>query len=107
MAARKTAKKAKEKMTTSKKIILASYAVGIILTIVLIIGAFKGFDMTTIGIVTGTAYAEIAASNAFYFWKAKKENVLKIALSALDKVPDDKVDDVVKILGTLGGIGGI
>lgn len=106
MAAKKTtkAKKASEKLTASKKIIIASYVIGAVLTAVTIVGAFKGFDVSTIGIVTTTAYAEIAASNAFYFAKAKKENVLKIALSAVQDVPAEKVDDVVKMVGTLGGI---
>ncbi len=104
MAAKKVAKKKAEKITASKKIIIASYVIGAILTGVTVTGAFLGFDVSTIGMVTTAAYAEIAASNAFYFSKAKKENVLKIALSAIQDVPAEKVDDVVKMVSTIGGV---
>lgn len=104
MAAKKSIKKAAEKLTASKKIIIASYAIGAVLTAVTIVGAFLGFDVSTIGIVTAAAYAEIAASNAFYFSKAKKENALKIALSTIKSVPEEKVDDVVKLIGAVGGV---
>lgn len=104
MAAKKSIKKAAEKLTASKKIIIASYAIGAVLTVVTIVGAFLGFDVSTIGMVTAAAYAEIAASNAFYFNKAKKENALKIALSATKNVSAEKVDDVVKMVSAIGGI---
>ncbi|MCX4357020.1 MAG: hypothetical protein OSJ43_12495 [Oscillospiraceae bacterium] len=104
MAAKKVAKKKAEKITASKKIIIASYVIGAILTGVTVTGAFLGFDVSTIGMVTTAAYAEIAASNAFYFSKAKKENVLKIALSAIQDVPAEKVDDAVKMVSTIGGV---
>lgn len=90
-------------MQTSKKIILASYIIGILMTVITAVGAFFGKDVTTLGIITGTAYAEIAASNAFYFSKAKKENALKIAVSCVQK-NSDKTEDIVKLLGALGGL---
>lgn len=104
MATKKATKKTAEKLTSSKKIIIASYIIGAVLTGVTIVGAFLGFDVSTIGMVTTVAYAEIAASNAFYFSKAKKENALKIALAAIKEVPAEKVDDVVKMVSTIGGI---
>lgn len=90
-------------MQTSKKIILASYVIGIALTAVTVAGAFLGRDVTTIGIVTSAAYAEIAASNAFYFNKAKKENALKITVSCVQK-NSDKMDEIVKLLSAIGGL---
>lgn len=106
MAAKKNmrTKKTTEKLTASKKIIIASYAIGAVLTGVTIVGAFLGFDVSTVGMVTTVAYAEIAASNAFYYNKAKKENALKIALSAVEKYSTDKVEDITKIVNSLGGI---
>lgn len=107
MAAKKTSQSKRnsaEKVTASKKIIIASYAIGAVLTGVTIVGAFLGFDVSVVGMVTTAAYAEIAASNAFYFSKAKKENALKIALSAIKSVPTEKVDDVVKMISAIGGI---
>lgn len=90
-------------MQTSKKIILSSYVIGIALTAVTVVGAFLGKDVTTIGIVTSAAYAEIAASNAFYFNKAKKENALKITVSCVQK-NSDKMDEIVKLLSAIGGL---
>ncbi len=104
MAAKKATKKTAEKLTASKKIIIASYAIGAVLTGVTIVGAFLGFDVSTVGMVTTAAYAEIAASNAFYFNKAKKENALKIALSATKNASAEKVDDVAKMVSAIGGI---
>ncbi len=107
MAPRKNAKKntrEKDKFTTSKKIVFISYMIGFVLTAVIVLGAFKGFDVSTIGMVTLAAYAEITASNAFYFWKAKKENTMKIALAAVKETPPEQVDDIVKLVNAMGGI---
>ncbi len=104
MAAKKTTKKATDKVETSKKIIWASYAIGAILTIITVVGNFRGFDMSVVMSLALASYAEITASNAFYFSKAKKENALKISLSTIKSVPPEKVDDVVKLIGALVGI---
>lgn len=111
MAARKTTTKKDvgvefkdKKFTMSKVIIFVSYIIGISLTIITIYGVFKGFEISALSVVTAAAYAEIAASNAFYYNKAKKENALKIALSAADKLSAEKVEDVTKIVNSLGGI---
>lgn len=93
-----------KKCSTSKIIVLVSYLIGSVLTIITIYCAFKGYDISTLGIITSAAYAEIATGNAFYFNKAKKENALKIALSAVDKLPPEKVEDTTKIINSLGGI---
>lgn len=93
-----------KKFTTSKKIIFASYVIGLALTIVTVIGSFKGYDVSTIGTVALATYAEITASNAFYFWKAKKENTMKIALAAVKETPTEQVDDIVKLINAMGGI---
>lgn len=107
MASRKTSKKntkEKEKITTSKKIIFVSYLIGFILTGIVIYGDFKGYNVSTIGMVTLASYAEITTSNGFYFWKAKKENTMKIALATVKETPTEKVDDIVKLINAMGGI---
>lgn len=104
MAEKKSEKTyASGRMTTSKKIILASYAMGIALSAALVFGAVKGYDMTTVGIAAGAAYAEIAASNAFYFWKAKKENIMKIAIGCVKDNPE-QADKMAAIIAALGGV---
>lgn len=91
-------------MTTSKVILLVNYALGIALTALTVVGIVKGYDVTALGIVTGAVFAEIGVSNAFYYWKAKKENILKISVDAAQKTNSEKVDDVTKIITALGGI---
>ena len=59
MAARKNVKRAVKKFTFSKIILLTSYIIGAALTVVVIVGAFKGYDVSAIGIVTTAAYTEI------------------------------------------------
>lgn len=105
MAARKSKKTrvSGEKITTSKKIILASYAIGVALTVVLVIGSFKSYDMTAVSVITAAAYAEITASNAFYFWKAKKENVMKIAVGSVKDNPE-LADKIATVIAALGGV---
>ena len=93
-----------KKFTTSKKIVFVSYVIGILLTSLTVFGVYKGYDMSTLGVITTAAYAEIASANAFYFWKAKKENTMKIALATVKDVPADKVDDIVKLVNAMGGI---
>lgn len=69
-----------KKITCSKKIILASYICAIALTLVVIIGTFKDYDMSNIAMIAGLAWGEVAVSNTFYYEKAKKENIIKIAI---------------------------
>lgn len=107
MAPRKNVKKntkEKEKITTSKKIVFVSYTIGFVLTIVTVLGAFLGHDVSAIVPVTLASYAEVTASNAFYFWKAKKENTMKIALATVKETPEERVDDVVNLVNAMGGI---
>lgn len=61
-------------METSKKILIASWIVTVLLTIVAIYAAFRGVDLTTLA---GMAWAELTAAHGFYYWKAKNENRAK------------------------------
>ncbi len=90
-------------MQTSKKILWISYIIGIVLTIITVIGVFMGFDVMVLGTVTGLSYGEISVSNAFYFNKAKKENVLKIAFGCSDLSPE-KAEKVARLMEVIGGI---
>ncbi len=76
------------KVTTSKKIILASYIICVILTILTIVFDFLGRDASTMGMLAGLAWTEVGVSNAFYFNKAKKENSLKLMSNYIEKMPD-------------------
>ena len=103
MAAKKSTKKMKEKITTSKKIIFASWVTAILLTAVAVVGSFKGCDMTAISVITTSAWVEVSAANAFYFWKAKKENVMKIAVGSVKDTPELS-DRIAAVISALGGV---
>lgn len=90
-------------MQTSKKILVISYIIGIVLTLITVIGVFMNFDVMVLGTITGLSYGEISVSNAFYFNKAKKENALKIAFGCSDLSPE-KAEKVARLMEVLGGI---
>ena len=64
-------------METSKLILLVSYLISLILTLIVIIGAFGEFSMEYVTQIALASYAELSASNIFYFKKATRENVFK------------------------------
>lgn len=91
------AKKAKKtkigliNMETSKIILLVSYVIAIVLTLIVVIGSFMMYDMTNITTIACLAYAELSASNIFYYKKAAKENVPKV-ISSLSAEFKSQVD---------------
>lgn len=93
----------KEKTTISKKIIRASYAIAAALAAVVVVGSFMGYDMTAVSVITTAAWVEVSASNGFYFWKAKKENVMKIAVGSVKDNPE-LADKIVAVISALGGV---
>lgn len=80
-----------KKMETSKKILLASYISAIILSFIVIIGTFMGYDVTNITTIASLGWAEVAASNVFYYKKAAKENVPKV-IANLPKEFQEQID---------------
>lgn len=66
-----------KKIETSKLILLISYLISISLTVIVIIGTFTGNDMEWVTQITLASYAEISASNIFYFKKSVRENIFK------------------------------
>lgn len=68
-------------METSKIIILISYLISVSLTVVVIVATFMGFDVEGLVGICLSSYAEVSASNIWYYKKAQRENVLKIAKS--------------------------
>lgn len=81
----------KKRMETSKKIILASYISAIILSGIVIVGTFMNYDVTNITTIASLAWAEVAASNIFYYKKAAKENVPKV-IANLPKEFQEQID---------------
>ena len=59
--------------------------ISIVLTVIVVIGAFTGFNMEYVTQITLVSYAELSASNVFYFKKATRENIFK-------NLPEDKLE---------------
>lgn len=73
-------------MEFSKKILIASWATALTLTVFSIILPIWGVSVEGVTVSLPLAYAEVATANGFYFWKAKNENRHKYALKYVDKV---------------------
>lgn len=67
-----------KKIETSKLILIVSYIIAIVLTSIVVVGTFMNFEVSNVTTITALAYAELSASNIFYFKKAGRENVIKI-----------------------------
>jgi len=74
----------KEKMEFSKLILIISWISGslviiyaLVLTLLMVIKGYSG-DVSLISIILTGGFAEISAGTAFYYWKAKNENMKKI-----------------------------
>lgn len=65
------------KVETSKLILTVSYLISIILTVIVVIGAFKGLDMSNVTQIALASYVEVSASNVWYYKKATRENIFK------------------------------
>lgn len=67
-----------KKIETSKLILIVSYAMAVILTAIVIYGAFVELDMSCVVQIAALSWAEVGATNVFYYRKAGRENALKI-----------------------------
>ena len=65
------------KIETSKLILLVSYAISLILTVIVVIGAFTDSSMEYVVQIALASYLELSASNVWYLKKACRENIFK------------------------------
>lgn len=84
----------KRKMETSKKILLVSYIIAIILTLIVIVCTFGGIDCGNITTLASTAWVEISVANTFYYTMCKRINVPKVIMGIYKDLPDDLKNDV-------------
>ena len=80
-------------METSKKIIFASYVVVGLLFIAYCVEMCCGIDTSNTMTALMAALTEVAASNAFYFWKAKNENRHKYTISLIERLKEQCYDE--------------
>lgn len=94
----------KEKMEFSKKMYLftTGFAIFCVLVTFMLI-AFSGFlgisDLSVLGVVITSCFAEVSVHSGFYIWKAKYENGRKykdvnLTSSLNNEVSDDSEDNL-------------
>ena len=66
-------------MEFSKKMLILHTLISVCLCVMTIVGAFKGADASTIGILAAASFVTDGAWGGFYYWKAKNENRWKYA----------------------------
>ena len=94
--------KDQKRLCCSKKIVLVSYIITILLTLITIVGTFlSSSDMTAIATIASLSWAETAACNAFYFWKAKNENRIKLTQQIVKDLADKYGIDAVANLASI------
>lgn len=88
----------------SKKLLVTDYA---ILAVLLLMQFIPYIDKTNLTIVTVAWVAQIAISSGCYYWKAKSENLIKLAIQLLKDLPDDMKEkaDPNSIITSVLGIG--
>ena len=65
------------KVETSMLILTVSYFISIVLTVIVVIGAFTDKNMEYVVQIALASYVEVSASNVWYYKKATRENILK------------------------------
>lgn len=94
-------------MEFSKKLLIADYAILAVLLAAFVVVVFCGHDATNFAIVLCAWIAQVGISSAAYYWKAKSENLVKLPLLLLAKLPGDMREkaDPNQIIASVLGIG--
>lgn len=91
-------------MCCSKKIIVASYAAALLLTLalflcVVLLPAAK--DISPLATVTALAWGESTTATGFYYWKAKNEKKLQLIERMAEKWADKYGIEAVTALASI------
>lgn len=96
-------KKNKSKITTSKKILFASYTIAVLCLVIFIYTLLTQNPYCgEMGLVFVAALGEVSVHTACYSAKSRKENSLKIAYDMVDKLADKYgIDSVATIFDSV------
>lgn len=83
-----------KKIETSKLLLYISYAIAIILTVLVIVCTFLNIDCSNIVAIIGYSYGEVAAVNAFYLNMNKRINAPKVVMGLYSDLPDNLKEQV-------------
>ena len=73
-------------METSKKILFVSFSAAVLLSLAVVVCTSLGLDCTSLTIVAGASWTELAVHTAVYSKKATAENRMKIAYGLIQKL---------------------
>lgn len=93
----------KKKMETSKKLVWVSWAVAIILTLIVIVCTLLSIECSNITTVSAYSWAELGAANIFYYTMVKRLNAPKIIMGIYNDLPENLKEqvDVNNLLSSL------
>lgn len=97
-------KKNEANLCFSKILLIMDY---VILVLMLAMFVVPGFDTTNWALIVVAWVAQLAISTGAYYWKAKAENLVKLPLLLLAKMPKDMREkaDPNQIIASVLGIG--
>lgn len=73
----------------SKKIVTVSWVASLLLAILTVVGAFfSERDISPLLTVTSLSWGETATATAFYYWKARAENRIKLTQAMVEAWAD-------------------
>lgn len=73
-----------KRIETSKKILLFTDILAVVITIISVIAVFVLHDASPLSYLIPGIFGLTATSHGFYFWKAKAENIAKYAKKGID-----------------------
>ena len=76
-------------MEFSKRILITSWVVALILTLLSVVLPIYGVAVEGLLVALPLSWGELTAANGFYLWKAKNENRHKYAMRYVDKIASD------------------
>lgn len=83
------AKKHKKQKEFSKVLLITDYLILVVLLIFTVV--FKDIDFVTLDVAWT---AQIGVSSAFYYWKAKTENRVKVPISVIKSLPEEMRESI-------------
>lgn len=96
-----------KKLEFSKKLLIADYAILILMVAAFFVFAVMDKDTSNCAIIIGGWIAQIAISSGAYYWKAKAENIVKLPITMLKEIPEDMKEkaDPNQIIASILGLG--
>lgn len=86
------------RIESSKMILIVSYILMIAITSFAAITFFLGYDIEDLNILLGLTWGEVSLANSFYYWKARAENKIKLAVG-IDPNILAKIEEINRLFG--------